>query len=82
MAVRLFDQQFQVYIREWNIHQRYLLLPLLAAVPLDLFEAAGTEDMGFVWTSEILDSEHLEDWRQYVVTSEILGMLGRYHRPR
>ena len=81
-AVRLFDQQFQVYIRKWNIHQRYLLPALLAVVPLDPFEAGGTEEMGFVWASEILNSEHLEEWRQYVVTSEILQLLGRYYGPR
>ena len=80
-AVRLFDQQFQVSIREWNIHQRPLLPLLRVVVHLDPFEAAGTEEMGFIWASEILNSGYREGG-QYLMTGEILRLLGRFYGSR
>ena len=81
-AVRLFDQQFQVSIRELNVPQRCLKLLLLTVAYLDPFEAMGTAAMGFVWASEILNSKHLVEGRHYLVTSEIVGLLERYYGPR
>ena len=48
---------------------------------LDPFEAMGTEEMGFVWISEIIGSRYLER-RQYAATKRIVRLLGRYYDSR
>ena len=77
MAVRLFDQQFQVSTQERKIPPHFLRALLLAVSHLDPFESMGTREMGILWISKILNSGHPEK-EQYLMASEIMRLLGRY----
>ena len=53
---------------------------LSATIPLNPFQAMGTAELGFTWTTEILNSRYREDVR-YGMASRVVELLGKHFPP-
>ena len=75
-AIILFNQRLQISIREGKADQRKLTSVLSTLGHLDPFQVKDTEEFGFLWIVEILNSGYPEDGR-YQMASGIMGLLGK-----
>ena len=73
-AFYLFNQQFQISIRERKTSQRVFTSVLSTLTELDLFSVTGTPEFGFLWLAELLNSGYPEDAR-YQMASTIMVLL-------
>jgi len=65
-AISLFHQQLQVAIGEKKDSAYDLKLFISALVHLDPFQAMGSEELGFTWIAEILNSGYSEEDRYHI----------------
>ena len=80
-AISLFHQQLQATIREKKDSTYDLRLFISALIHLDPFQAMGTEELGFTWIAEILNSGYSEEDR-YQMASEVMRALGNHFFPQ
>ena len=76
-AIDLFDQQFQISIREGKAKQNDLVSVLSALTQLNPFQVTDTGESGFLWITEVLNSGYPEG-KQYQMASRIMELLGKH----
>jgi len=75
-AIKLCHDRLLFSIREGNAGQNTLALVLSALVHLDPFQVKDTEERGFLWITEILNSTYPED-EHYRLASQVVHLLGK-----
>ena len=76
-AIHLFHRQLQLVIIEGKADHHDLTPALSALIHLDPFQVMGDGELGFLWITEILNSEYEEQQREWM-TSEVVQSLGRH----
>ena len=77
MAINLFNQRLQIFIREGKAHQPDLATVLSALTHLDPFQVKNGAESGFLWIAEILNSGYSED-KRYEMASAVVKLLGKH----
>ena len=67
-------------IREGKTYEHGLALFIFALIHLDPFQAVGTEELGFTWIAEILNSGYPEV-NHHEMASRVVQVLGRHFFP-
>jgi hypothetical protein len=76
-AIHLFDQQLRLLIKEKKADNYVLASVLSTLIHLDPFQAMGSGELGFLWITDILNSECQED-RRVGLVSGVVKLLGKY----